>query len=418
MEKIFIKTYGCTHNQSDSEFMAGLLEQEGFKLVDDEASSDLIIINTCTVKDPSEKKFFFELENIKKPVVVAGCIPQSDQNNPKLQNYSLVGVKQIERIAEVVKQTLQGNKVRFLNQSNDQSLNLPRIRKNSLIEIIPISSGCLGQCTFCKTKFARGSLVSFKEEAIIKQARAALNEGVKEIWLTSEDTGAYGLDIKTTLPHLLKELLKINKDYKVRLGMINPEYVIEYVDELVEIYQYKKMFKFIHIPVQSGNDRILKLMKRPYTIKDFRKVVHHMTKLIPTLTISTDIICGFPTETEEEFQDTMNLVKEMKFPVLNISKFYPRPRTLAAKMIPLDTMIKKARSKKLTNLNKTHISNAEWIGWEGEIIVDDVGNEDSFLGRTNSYRQIVVRGKNLFGKHLKVRVVDICRDYFVGSKIE
>lgn len=415
---IFIKTYGCTHNHSDSEFMAGLLEQEGFKLVDDEASSDLIIINTCTVKDPSEKKFFSELKKIKKPVVVAGCIPQSDQNNPTLQNYSLIGVKQIEDIVEVVKQTLAGNKVQFLNQSNNPRLNLPRIRRNPIVEIIPISSGCLGQCTFCKTKFARGSLISFKEEAIIKQARAALNEGIKEIWLTSEDTGAYGLDIKTTLPHLLKELLKINKDYKVRLGMINPEYVISYVDELVEIYQNEKMFKFLHIPVQSGNDRILKLMKRPYTIKDFKKVVLHMTKLIPALTISTDMICGFPTETDEEFQDTLDLVKEMNFPVLNISKFYPRPGTLAAKMVPLDTMIKKARSKKLTNLNRAHITNVEWIGWKGEIIVDDVGNEGSFLGRTDSYRQIVVRGKNLFGKHLKVKVVGVCRDYFVGSIID
>ncbi|NQU99062.1 tRNA (N(6)-L-threonylcarbamoyladenosine(37)-C(2))-methylthiotransferase [Candidatus Woesearchaeota archaeon] len=417
MKKVFINTYGCAHNQADSEFMAGQLKQEGFEIIDSKKSADLVLINTCSVKDPSEKKFFSELKRINKPVVVAGCVPQADKNNPVLKNYSLIGVKQIHNIVEVVHQTLAGNKVHLLKQSKDVHLNLPRIRRNPLVEIIPISSGCLGYCTFCKTKFARGSLLSFKEEVIIKQIRTALNEGVKEIWLTSEDTGPYGLDIGTTLPKLLKNILKIQKDFRVRLGMINPEYVKRYDDALIDIYKDERMFKFLHVPVQSGNDRILKLMKREYTIEEFKKTVIKLRKGVPELTVATDIICGFSSETDYEFLDTLELVREFKFPVLHISKFYPRPGTKAAKMEKLNTKIVKKRSRVLTALNEELVTNKEWLGWKGEIMIDEKGKNKTFVGRNNSYRPIVVKGKDLFGKRIKVRIVDVFRDYLKGEII-
>ncbi len=175
MVNIFIKTYGCAHNQADSEFMAGLLSEAGHNLVDNKSNADIVIINTCSVKDPSEKKVFSELERHKKPVIVAGCVPQADKKNPLLQNYSLLGVKQIHRVVELVELTLAGNKVQFLERKSDLSLNLPRIRRNPLIEIIPVSSGCMGSCTFCKTKQARGGVVSFSEEDIVKKIRICLN---------------------------------------------------------------------------------------------------------------------------------------------------------------------------------------------------------------------------------------------------
>lgn len=414
MTKVYIKTYGCAHNQADSEFMAGQLQQADYKIVDEEKDADLVLINTCTVKDPSEKKFFSELKKLKKKVVVAGCIPQSDKNNPVLQDHSLVGVRQIHNIVQVADETMSGNIVHLLEHTKDVKLNLPRIRKNPLIEIVPISSGCMGSCTFCKTKQARGGVLSFSPEAILKQIRIALNEGVKEVWLTSEDTGAYGLDLKTTLPHLLSMILEIPKDFKIRLGMTNPEHVKRYLDELIEVYKDARMFKFIHIPVQSGNDRVLQDMNRPYKVKDFKDSVIRLRKEIPRITIATDIICGFPEETEKEFQDTLNLVKELRFEVVNISKFYPRAGTKALELKPLPTKEKKARSTELTKLN-SKIIDKNWLGWEGKIIVDEKGKKGSFVGRNDYYRPIVVKGKDLLGKELKVKIVKVKRNYFIGE---
>jgi threonylcarbamoyladenosine tRNA methylthiotransferase CDKAL1 len=418
MVNIFIKTYGCAHNQADSEFMAGLLSEAGHNLVDNKSNADIVIINTCSVKDPSEKKVFSELERHKKPVIVAGCVPQADKKNPLLQNYSLLGVKQIHRVVELVELTLAGNKVQFLERKSDLSLNLPRIRRNPLIEIIPVSSGCMGSCTFCKTKQARGGVVSFSEEDIVKQIRIGLNEGIKEVWLTSEDSGAYGLDIGTNLPNLMKKILLIErKDFKIRLGMINPEHVLNYIDDLIEIFKDDRLFKFIHVPVQSGNNKVLKEMNRPYSVEEFKEIISRLRTGVSNITISTDIICGFPDESDAEFEDTVNLVKDLKIPVVNISKFYPRPGTKAAEMHPLDTKIKKARSKKMSEINNDNISNEEWFGWEGQIIIDEYGTNNTFIGRNDFYKMIIVEGENLFGKILTVRVTSVQRDYLKGEII-
>lgn len=414
--KVYVKTYGCTHNKADSEVMAGLLDKAGYELVDDE-SADLLLINTCTVKDPSEKKFYSELKRIEKPVVVAGCIPQSDKRNSKLKNCSLLGVNQIHKVVEVVDKTLNGEIVHLLQRKSDLNLILPKIRKNPLVEIIPISSGCMGSCTFCKTKQARGGVKSFSEEEIIKQIRLALNDGIKELWLTSEDSGAYGLDIGTTLPELLKKILKIPKDFRMRLGMTNPEYVYTYANELVEIFKDERMFKFLHVPVQSGNDEVLKLMVRPYTVEQFKESVNKIKKAVPNITIATDIICGFPGETEEAFEDTINLLKEMKIPVVNISKFYPRPDTPAAKMKLIPTHVVKSRSKSLTDFNETNISNEEWLDWNGSVLVDDVGKNGDFIGRNDYYKPVIVSGDDLLGKRVDVKIIEVFRDYLKGKLI-
>ncbi len=412
--KFFIKTYGCAHNQADSEFMAGQLVEAGYGFADSISEADIIIINTCTVKDPSEKKLYSELERIDTPVVVAGCVPQADKKNPLLAKYSLLGIKHIDCIVGVVEETLGGNTVHLLKQLKDLRLNLPRVRKNPVIEIIPISNGCLGNCTFCKTKFARGTLVSFRPEEIIRQARIALDEGVKEIWLTSEDTGAYGEDIGTNLPELLKGVLKIDKDFRLRIGMINPEYILKYFDEMLEVMEDKRIFKFLHIPVQSGNDEVLKDMKRPYSVEDFRYIVARLREKFPAITLSSDIICGFPTESEEAFQDTLKLVDEMRFPILNISKFYPRKGTKAADMKLLPTRYSKKRSSALTDLNASFTDDS-LVGTTVDVLVDDVGSMGDFRSRTDNYRLVILKEGVVLGERLRVSIVSAKRDYLIGT---
>ena len=240
-QKIWIKTYGCSHNVSDSEYMEGILSNYGFRIVEEKGDADLWLINSCTVKDPSQAAFMHLVNTAKEkqfPVVVAGCVSQADRNITGLEDVSVVGITQIDRVVEVVEQTLNGNKVKLLAKKELPQLDLPKIRKNPLIEIIPLSTGCLGSCTYCKTKHARGSLGSYAMESILERVKVVINEGVSEIWLSSEDTGAYGLDIGTNIAKLLKaiiELLPMDCSVLLRVGMTNPPYILEHLKEIAGI---------------------------------------------------------------------------------------------------------------------------------------------------------------------------------------
>lgn len=276
VQRVFVKTYGCSHNTSDSEYMMGLLSEYGYKLVEDFPESDVCIINSCTVKNPSQDAFVNYVSKAKetgKKVVVAGCVPQGDRNIKGLEDCSMIGVTQIDRIVEVVEETLKGNKVKLLAKKELPSLDLPKIRRNEMIEIVPINTGCLGSCTYCKTKHARGKLGSYSPEAIVNSCIKACKEGVKEIWLTSEDTGAYGRDINTDLPSLVMEIIKnIPEDVMIRIGMTNPPYIMEHLEKIAKILNHPNVYSFLHIPVQAASNAVLDKMNREYKIEDFNYV--------------------------------------------------------------------------------------------------------------------------------------------------
>ncbi|CAL4070146.1 unnamed protein product, partial [Meganyctiphanes norvegica] len=340
---IWLKTWGCAHNNSDSEYMAGQLAAYGHKIVENRENADLWLLNSCTVKNPAEDHFRNEIKAGKeagKKVVVAGCVPQGAPKTDYMAGLSMVGVQQIDRVVEVVEETLKGNSVRMLGQKKSDgkkqggaSLLLPKVRRNPLIEIISINTGCLNQCTYCKTKHARGELGSYPIEEIIARAVQSFDEGVCEVWLTSEDTGAYGIDIGVTLPQLLWQLVEvIPEGCRLRLGMTNPPYILQHLEEMAKILNHERVYAFLHVPVQTGSDGVLAEMKREYTVAEFKRVVDFLKEKVPGITIATDIICGYPTETEEDFQDTIDLCSYYKFPSLFINQFFPRPGTPAAKL--------------------------------------------------------------------------------------
>jgi threonylcarbamoyladenosine tRNA methylthiotransferase CDKAL1 len=419
--KIFIRTFGCTLNQSDSEVMAGLLVKAGHELVSDLKKADMILFNTCTVKDRPEKRFFSELEKVlgmKKKVVVAGCIPQAEPGNELLKKVSVVGVRNLDQISNVVDAASKGNTVRLLDFKNNTRLNLPKVRRNSAVEIIPIAAGCLGECNYCKTRFARGKLFSYDAKAIKQQFEAALADGVKEIWLTSQDCGAYGKDINSSLPTLLNQLLEVKGDYRIRLGMLNPNHALEFLDELIIILKHPNMFKFVHLPVQSGSNRILKLMNRKYKIEDFVKIVKKLRKEVPMITIATDIICGFPDESDADFKKTCELLEKLRVPVVNITKFCPRKGTPAFRLPKLNTKIVKKRSKQLAELQAKVIDNKEWLGWSGMIIIDEIGKDNSAVGRNDFYKPVVVKNSKLkLGSMAKVKVNNTKQHYLEANLV-
>jgi threonylcarbamoyladenosine tRNA methylthiotransferase CDKAL1 len=441
--KIFIRTFGCTLNQSDSEVMSSLLVKAGHELVSDLKRAGLVLFNTCTVKDRPEKRFFSELKKVlamKKKVVVAGCISQAEPNNELLKNISILGVRNIGRVTEVVAEAAKGKVVRLLDFNDDPRLNLPKIRKNAVVEIIPIATGCVGECSYCKTRFARGKLFSYDARAIKQQFEQALVEGVKEIWLTSQDCGAYGKDTNSNLPEMLNELLsvKMSPDIRIRLGMINPNHALEFIDELIKVLKHPNMFKFIHLPVQSGSNEVLRLMNRKYQVEDFVKIVKKLRKEIPMITIATDIICGFPGETDADFEKTVVLLEKLRIPVVNITKFCPRPGTPAMKMKKINTKIVKARSKQLVGLQARIIDNKnsgnfwgekssqishnkEWLEWNGRngrIIIDEIGKDNSVVGRNDYYKPVVVKDSKLkLGDVVNVRIISVMQNYLEADLV-
>ncbi|VDN36224.1 unnamed protein product [Gongylonema pulchrum] len=243
--KIYIRTWGCTHNTSDSEQMAGLLDAAGHQLTNEKEEADLWILNSCTVKTPSET----QLENMAEP------------NLPFLEGISIVGVKQLECIVQAVEETLQGNCVRFLSRRKpNSSLMLPKVRKNKYIEILAISDGCLNHCTYCKTKSARGDLVSYRLDDLLERIQNAFAEGCKEV-----------------LPDLLNAAVECIPDgCMMRLGMTNPPYILDFLEDIARILNHPRVYSFLHIPVQSGSDAVLSDMKREYTCADFCRVADYM----------------------------------------------------------------------------------------------------------------------------------------------
>jgi len=333
-------------------------------------------------------------------------------------NASVIGPDSIQKIVDVAHDTLKGKKVVFLEDLRKPKVCLPRIRKNSVIDIVPISIGCLANCSYCGVKFARGRLFSYPVELIVKEVEQAINNGCKELYITSQDNGCYGKDIGASLPNLLKEICKIEGKFFVRVGMMNPIHVKEITDELIEAYKNEKIFKFLHLPVQCFSERILKLMKRDYKPETVLKIIKKFYDTFPKLTFSTDIIVGFTSENDSDFEETIKFIEKIKPDIVNISKFGPRPGTEAAKMEQLHVSTVNKRSKQLYELVKT-ISlekNQRWIDWEGEILIDEKGREDTWVGRNFAYKPIVVKSeKNLLGKFIEVMITEAKSNYLVGN---
>lgn len=429
-QKIFIKTWGCTHNSSDSEYMAGQLSSYGYKIVEDSNAADLWLLNSCTVKNPAEDHFRNMLKKAQDseiPIVLAGCVPQAAPNSSYIKGLSVIGVQQIDRVIEVVEETLKGNAVRLIGKKKENGkkiggarLDLPKIRRNPLIEIISINTGCLNACTYCKTRHARGELGSYPIEDIVNRVKQSFGEGVVEIWLTSEDTGAYGRDIGTNLPELLWKIVEVIPDgCMLRVGMTNPPYILEHIQEMSKILNHPRVYAFMHIPVQSGSDGVLYAMQREYTRLDFCNVVDCLLKNVPGISIATDIICGFPTEMEEDFEDTMTLIDRYKFPSLFINQFYPRPGTPAAKMTQMDRQEIKRRTKKLSELFQSYKPYEHQLGTVQKVLIAEIAHDKMhYVGHNKYYEQVLISmDEDLMGKVIEVEIVETAKHYLKGVKI-
>ena len=411
MPKIYVKSYGCSANTADEEIAKGILRSRGYNLAPRPADSDLNILLTCIVKTPTERKITKRIKRLYssgKPLIVAGCMPKAMQSHAEkiAPNASLVGPDDIDHIVEAVERTLRGEKAVYVDGRPTDRTCLPRVRANELVHIAPICSGCLGNCSYCIVKHARGRLYSFPADEIVDDIRRAVSGGCREVWVTAEDAAAYN-HRGTTLPALLDEIKDIEGRFRVRVGMMTPNSALPILDELIESYRSEKIFKFLHVPVQSGNDDVLRDMHRMYNVDEFKGLVARFREAHPCLGVSTDIICGFPGETEEQFQDSLDLIEWLRPDVLNISRYWERPGTEAAAMPgKLHGRDTKARSRRLTEAWKRLAVEAgdRWLGWEGEILLDELGRDGTKVGRNYAYKAVAVETDARLGESIQVRV--------------
>lgn len=408
MAKIWVESYGCSASFADAEMISGLIINGGHTIAQNSRESDLNLIVTCSVKDATANKMVNRIKRLKtKPLVVAGCLAKAEPKT--VQKFSsaasMMGPNSLGKTLQVIESTLRGQKQVELADSDQTKTGLPKVRLNPVVGIVEIASGCMSECTFCQTKLAKGDLVSYRIGDIVRQVRTEVGDGCKEIWLTSTDNGCYGLDIGTTLPELVNRVAEIPADFAIRVGMMNPMYMPRIKDELVKSFESSKVYKFLHIPVQSGSDKVLNDMKRGHTSSTFRDIVKRFRTKFGRFTISTDVIVGFPTEDREDFEKTMDLLRQTRPDVVNLSRYSQRPGTKAADMAQIKVSEVKRRSKAAFELiNKIALeNNKEWIGWKGEVFFNEQ-TEGKIRGRNYAYKSVFVDEPVRLGdkKHVQI----------------
>lgn len=414
--QVYFECHGCSMNYGESRLMKELVEKE-FSITNNFNNADVIVLSTCTVIERTERKMlkrikFFSEKN--KKIIVSGCmaVVQKEKIFRINKNAKLLKPREINKIGYILKN---------FEKETEKQVEVEKTNEEKITNaIIPIAQGCLGKCSYCITRIARGKLKSYSLQEILKDIERKLSNNFKEIRLTALDTSCYGKDIKTNLPKLINDICKLNYNFRIRVGMMNPKNVLKILDELINSYKNEKVFKFLHLPIQSGDDDILKLMQRGYKTDDFKKIVKKFRENFDDLTLSTDIIVGFPSETEKQFENTLNLIKEIKPDIINIKGFSPREKTKASSLPKIHSKTIRERTRVLSPL-RFEISKGNFeklVGREENVLIAEEGKNNTFIGRTNSYRPVILKDEVSIGKFYDVKIESAKNFYLIGSLIK
>jgi MiaB-like tRNA modifying enzyme len=421
----YLETYGCSLNTADSDIIVGRLRELKANRVEEVSDADFIIINSCGVKEPTEDRIIHRLEELSKetsPVVVTGCLPRISlfRIERAIPNYAaILGPQSVESLASVVRRVLSGERgIQHLETDEISKLKWFEGPPDSVICTVPICEGCLGSCAYCAVKFARGQVRSHSIDDIHRIIERCVHLGYKEIRLTSQDAAVYGSDTDETLANLLNDVGRIEGTHKFRLGMFNPNLVLDTIDDILQAMDSPRFFKFFHIPLQTGSDSVLQAMNRQYTVSEWENVVRKVRERINNATIATDIIVGFPEETDSDFERTLEVIRRVRPSVVNISKYGDRPETLASQsQEKVNTDTKKNRSRALTTLVHEILreTSESWIGWSGPIIITEKGSKGGLVGRNESYKTVIVKDDLDLGSIAEVEIVSAERTHLIGE---
>ncbi|MGO4887700.1 tRNA (N6-isopentenyl adenosine(37)-C2)-methylthiotransferase MiaB [Anaerobacillus sp. MEB173] len=426
-KKFLIRTYGCQMNEHDSENMAGILLDMGYEPTAETEDADIILINTCAVRENAENKVFGEIGNLKqlkleKPeliIGVCGCMSQEEGVvNRILQKHQQVdlifGTHNIHRLPHLIKEAYFGKEmvVEVWSKEGDIIENMPRARKGRLQGWVNIMYGCDKFCTYCIVPYTRGKERSRRPEDIIEEVRHLARLGYKEVTLLGQNVNAYGKDLEGMnygLGHLMDEIRKIDIP-RVRFTTSHPK---DFDDYLIEVLaKGGNLVEHIHLPVQHGNSEVLKLMARKYTREEYIELARKIRSAIPHATFTTDLIVGFPNETEEQFEDTLSLIREIGYDSAYTYIYSPREGTPAAKMednVPME--VKKDRLQRLNAVVNEYSakSNLAMKDKIVDVLVEGESkkNPEVLAGRTRTNKLVNFRGpKSLIGEIVNVKITD------------
>ena len=420
----FVKTYGCQMNEHDTENLKALLEEMGFSECQDYTKADLVLLNTCSIRENAHNKAFGMLGRLKhlkesNPNLViglCGCMAQEEKVVDEiLKKYKYVnfvfGTHNIERLPDLLLENFNTGSqiIEVFSTEGDIVENIPVKRANKYKAYVNIIYGCDKFCTYCIVPFTRGKQRSRNPEDIVNEVKSLVKEGYKEVTLLGQNVNAYGkdLDINYGMENLLEDVSKTNIP-RIRFVTSHPW---DFTDNMIDtIAKYPNIMPYIHLPVQSGSNKILKIMGRRYTKEEYLELFKKIKNKIPNCTISTDIIVGFPNETEEDFNETLNLVEECKFDNAFSFIYSPREGTAAAKLEDKVTLTEKEnRLYKLNEeLNKYFLlSNKKMLNKVVDVLVEGINDKGKLFGYTDTNKLInFVGDEESIGSIVKVKVTD------------
>lgn len=408
--RFWVESYGCTMNRGEGRGLAEDMASLGYEEAASADEADIVVLNTCTVVETTEKHMLSRISQLKrqgKRVVVTGCMAkaQPQRIEIRLPDSPIVPPESYSTFRDVV--------------AERYGVAGPRLTLPQGTEaVLPIAQGCLGNCSYCITKIARGDLRSYDPESLLRRFDSFLANGAKEILVTAQDTAAYGRDTGESLPDLVSRMLEREGDFRLRIGMADPASVIRVREGLTGLMDDPRLYRFLHIPVQSGSDEVLRGMRRKYTVGRFLELADDLRSEVPDVSIATDLICGFPGETDEDHAKSVDLIRTLRADTVNITRFSARPGTDAASMEQVPGSVSARRSAELTKVkNETELDvNSHLVGRSFRSLATENG-KDGVILRTGNYRPVVVREDVPLGTFADVEVTEARPTYLLGRLV-
>lgn len=437
MKKVYIETLGCQMNKSDAERMFGMLEYLDYFQTDKPKDADLLIINTCSIRQLSEDKAYSAIGvwgkwKKRKPdlkIVFAGCVAQ--QAGEKLFQRApyvdlVLGTQRLYELPSLIKRIENGERIVSVAEKPYEESDIKINRVKSINAWVPIMEGCNNFCTYCIVPYTRGRERSRNPELIISEVKKALSEGFKEITLLGQNVDSYGKDLEAgqNLSWLLRQINALEGKFRIRFVTSYPTDITEeLIDTAIEL---DKVCEYFHIPMQSGDDVILKKMNRRYDYETYKRICEHLRARIPDVTITSDFIAGFPSETEEQFENTLKAMTELELDYSNTAAYSPREKTVAAKWIDL-YVPEDVKTERLARLNEHNRacclkSNQKYVGREMEVLIEKFeirkNGATVITGRTRNNKIVhIPYDKDITGEFVNVKITKARTWYLNGEMI-
>jgi len=435
-KKIFIKTFGCQMNEYDSNRIFDSVKRLGFIKSEDQTNTDCYVLNTCHIRDKAKEKVYHEIGRIKKlykkknkPImIVAGCVAQAE--NQEMLNREpyidiIVGPQSYHKINDLLKNFIKNNKIEeteFDTVSKFNYFDNIKNENNKVSSYLTIQEGCDKFCSFCVVPYTRGPEYSRPFNKIIEEAENLINNGAKEIILLGQNVNAYSYQDKFKkyrISEIINKLENYNELKRIRYTTSHPR---DMTDDLIDCYKTsKKLMPFVHLPIQSGSNKILKLMNRKHTVEQYIEIYEKIKKISPSAEFSSDFIISYPGETDDDFKETLNLVKKIKFINSFSFIFSPRPGTKASNLKLIDKEVSKERLIKIQeylfkfqlNINETFINKSIDV-----LVENKLDGQDKFFGRNKYMNSVIFDGEDIdIGKNINVKIKEVNKNSLFG-KIE